>query len=178
MKRSFTLIVAAILGAAVSVPAQLQHNGLAGRHSRGPVSVAQVQPSVKSANRTARMPRNSRSVSASKSFGAARRSQSRVGGVRNAENGRYRTSARYSNSASIRLGFGRRSHSSHGHWVTHRERVLVPGYWAVERHAAEYGWVYDSCGHRQWSVINPAHNHRVWVPSRYENRSCRRWVCY
>lgn len=75
----------------------------------------------------------------------------------------------------VSVGFNRYNPSC-GRWETRCEQVLVPGYWDVEHHPAVYGWVYDSCGHRHWGVTEPAHDHRVWVPARYETRSRRVWV--
>lgn len=74
------------------------------------------------------------------------------------------------------VGYGHNNYNrGHGRWVTRCEQVLVPGYWNIEHHAALYGWVYDSCGNRVWGVIKPCHDHRVWVPARYESRNRQVW---
>ena len=69
----------------------------------------------------------------------------------------------------------RRGHS-HGRWETVCEQVLVPGYWTEERVPATYGWIYSSCGHRHWGLIDRGGCRRVWVPERYETRHRRVWV--
>ena len=90
-----------------------------------------------------------------------------------------RNVGRILNSTPVRFGLGvsHRGHN-HGHYVTRCEQVLVPGYWALQYHAAAYGWVYDSCGHRSWGVLEAAHHDRVWFPARYETQSRQVWVRY
>lgn len=63
-----------------------------------------------------------------------------------------------------------------GHWETVHEQVLVPGYWHDEHVPATYGWIYDSCGHRHWGLIDAGGCRRVWVPARYETRCRQVWV--
>ncbi|MFT7536548.1 MAG: hypothetical protein ACI85K_002502 [Hyphomicrobiaceae bacterium] len=92
-----------------------------------------------------------------------------------------RNVGRIFNSTSVRVGLGggHRGYShGHGRYVTRCEQVLVPGYFDLQYHAASHGWVYDSCGHRNWGVIEPAHHDRVWVPARYETQSRQVWVRY
>lgn len=89
-----------------------------------------------------------------------------------------RNVGRILNSTPVRVGLGGGHRHGHGHWVTRCEQVLVPGYWDQQFHAATYGWVYDSCGHRSWGVLEAAHYDRVWIPARYETQNRRVWVHY
>lgn len=206
MKRFPILLVVALLGAAVSAPAQRANNS---RQNRGTVATSQQSQrgqvvnraapsrSVRSAN-SARRGNSARASSSSRGSAASRsvRQVSRTTPVRSTRssqvgyvgsNGRGNRSSigriarnlgRIARSipvpAPVGIHFGR-GHD-HGHYVTRCEQVLVPGYWDVEYHPAVYGWVYDSCGHRVWGVTEPAHDHRVWVPARYETRSRQVWV--
>ena len=178
MKQFPLLIVAALLGAAVSVPAQLQSNGLHGRLNRGVTTAQKSSPRAPIASRSARVSRSAQSQSVVRKVQTVRSTQRRGYAFHNGALGRYRASGQVVRSTKARSGSGRLYSTSHGHWVTRYERVFVPGYWDVERHPAQYGWVYGFCGIRQWGVTKPAHNHRIWVPGRYENQACRRWVCY
>ncbi|MBL8753228.1 MAG: hypothetical protein JNK15_08000 [Planctomycetes bacterium] len=63
-----------------------------------------------------------------------------------------------------------------GHWETVHEQVLVPGYWKDEHVPATYGWIYSSCGHRHWGLIDRGGCRRVWVPDRWETRCRQVWV--
>jgi hypothetical protein len=63
-----------------------------------------------------------------------------------------------------------------GHWETICEQVLVPGCWREEHVPPTYGWVYGSCGHRHWDVIDRGGCRRIWVPAHYETCSRRIWV--
>jgi hypothetical protein len=63
-----------------------------------------------------------------------------------------------------------------GHWETVHEQVLVPGYWHDEHVPATYGWIYSSCGHRQWGLIDAGGCRRVWVPARWETQCRQVWV--
>src|SRR5262245_13813411 len=67
-------------------------------------------------------------------------------------------------------------HRSFGHWETITEPVHIPGFWTEECVPARYGWVYDHCGRRVWSIVEPAGCRRVWVPARCETRTRRVWV--
>ena len=81
----------------------------------------------------------------------------------------------------VRVGVGvghRGHHRGHGRYVTRCEQVLVPGFWDLQYRAAVYGWVYDSCGHRSWGVVQAAYHERVWIPARYETQSRQVWVRY
>ena len=196
MKRSPLLLVAALIGVVVSASAQRASQR---RQSRGSVTISQQSQRGSPANRVATS-RSQRSVNSARRSAPARVSSStrrarssQVGYIgHNGATNRPRAAGRAARSISVgaRVGLGigiglgidpgRRYYRNHsyGHWVTRPERVLVPGYWSVERHAAVYGWVYDPCGHRVWGVLEPAHNHRVWVPARYETRSRQVWVCH
>ena len=63
-----------------------------------------------------------------------------------------------------------------GHWETICEQVWVPGCFREEHHPAVWGWVTDPCGHRRWTIVQPEHCHRVWVPGHLESRERRVWV--
>jgi hypothetical protein len=63
-----------------------------------------------------------------------------------------------------------------GHWKTVHEKVRVPGYWRDEHVPATYGWVIDSCGHRNWGIVDHGGCRRVWVPACWETRSRQVWV--
>jgi hypothetical protein len=63
-----------------------------------------------------------------------------------------------------------------GHWETVHEQVLVPGYWKDEHVPATYGWIYSSCGHRHWGMIDRGGCRRIWVPDRWETRCRQVWV--
>lgn len=73
-------------------------------------------------------------------------------------------------------GFEDRSRSHGGHWETVCEQVLVPGYWTEQHVPPSYGWIYSSCGHRQWGLIDRGGCRRIWVPARYETRHRQVWV--
>jgi len=196
MKRFSLLLVAALFGLAVSAPAQRASQS---RYNRGTATISQQSQRGPAANRTAtsRSARSANSVrrtTRARATSSPRRARSsQVGYVgHNGQSVRARNAGRVARSTpvSARVGFGFgvslgigngrycQNNGSYGRWVTRCEQVLVPGYWDVERHAAVYGWVYDSCGHRVWGVTRPAHDHRVWVPARYETRSRRLWVCH
>jgi hypothetical protein len=139
-------------------------------------------------SRSGQRSQSARSVSRGQT---ARTSQSRVTSIRPSRSAQVghvshngvarviRNVGRILNSTPVRfrLGGGHRGHN-HGHYVTRCEQVLVPGYWGLQYHAATYGWVYDSCGHRSWGVLEAAHHDRVWIPARYETQSRQVWVCY
>ncbi|MCK5945006.1 MAG: hypothetical protein KAI24_23665 [Planctomycetes bacterium] len=147
MKR-FPLLLAALIGVAVSVPAQNRRHG---RHPQGQVVTAQPAargPVSQQAFRRGQPIQNSRPT---------RRGQVIDRGSRG------------------NRGFGRRGH---GHWETRCERVLVPGYWDRQHVPAVYGWIYSGCGHRHWGIIKPACFESVWIPARWETRSRRVWVCH
>ena len=128
MKRFPLLLVVALLGAAVSMPAQSRRSFDSGRHQRGPVAVAGTHH-------------------------------------HNAGRREHRPASRPQLRQRVR-------------WETRHQRVLVPGYWDERCAPPTYGWVYDSCGHRNWRVIAPGGCHRVWVPPRWENRPYRCEVRY
>lgn len=204
MKRFPLLLVAALIGVAVSAPAQRSSNS---RQSRGAVATSQQSQRGQIVNRAAPS-RSARSTNSARSATSRRRASSsrstrpvarttpvrsarssQIGYVgRNGQGNRSRTVARVARNVArvarsipvpTRVGFGHNNHSynrGHGHWITRCEQVLVAGYWDVDYHAAVYGWVYDSCGYRVWGVSEPAYNHRVWVPARYETRTRQVWV--
>lgn len=204
MKRFPLLLVAALIGAAVSAPAQRTSNS---RQTRGAVATSQQSQRGQIVNRAAPS-RSARSTNSARSATSRRRASSsrstrpvakttpvrsarssQIGYVgRTGQANRSRTVARVARNVArvarsipvpTRVGFGHNNHSynrGHGHWIARCEQVLVPGYWDVDYHAAVYGWVYDSCGYRVWGVSEPAHNHRIWVPARYETRSRQVWV--
>ncbi len=200
MKRFPLLLVAALIGVAVSAPAQRTSNS---RQSRGAVATSQQSQRGQIVNRAApsRSARSTNSARSATSRGRASSSRStrpvarttpvrsarssQIGYVgHNGQGTRSRTVARFARNVArvarsipvpIHVGFGHNNHSynrGHGHWITRCEQVLVPGYWDVDYHAAVYG----SCGYRVWGVSEPAYNHRVWVPARYETRTRQVWV--
>lgn len=148
MKR-FPLLLAALLGVVVSVPAQ---NRRSGRHPGQVVSV-QTKARGSIANQAFRQGRPVSGTRAARRVGIDRRG--------------------YRNGSRDGRGFGRRSY---GRWVTRCERVLVPGYWDRQHVPAVHGWLYDSCGRRYWGIVQQACFQRVWVPARYETRNRRVWV--
>jgi len=148
MKR-FPLLLAALLGVVVSVPAQNRRAG------RQPGRVVTVQPA-------ARGPVHNQAFRQGHPVSVTRSARRGVVDRRAYRNG-YRDGR----------GYGRRSY---GHWETRCERVLVPGYWDRQHVPAVYGWLYDGCGRRYWGIVKPACVERVWVPARYETRSRRVWV--
>lgn len=187
MKRLPLLVVAALLGLAVSMSAQ---NRQGAGQSRASTSVRQQSHRGQAAlpARSVRTSQNVRRVSRGQ---ATRISQSRVSSIRPSRSAKVghvshnrvkhvaRTVGRALNSAPLRIGFGGAYFGYNcGRYVTRCERVLVPGYWGMQYHAATYGWVYDSCGHRSWGVVEPAHHDRVWFPARYETQSRQVWVRY
>jgi len=119
--------VVALLGAAVSAPAQVSIQGRIGRHVQGSVSIGRADHHGRHAHREPirRLPVRS---------------------------------------------------PVHGHWQTVCEQVLVPGCWREEHVPPTYGWVYDSCGHRYWDIVDHGGCRRVWVPPRYEHQNRRIWV--
>jgi len=176
MKRFPLLLVAALLGAAVSVPAQFQNNGRSGRESRGAVVVPQQSPRGQASQRATRPSRNIQNprtalpVASRSAHVSDNRQVGRVGHVR--------TVSVVVRPVPVLVGFDSGRRHSHGHWQTRCEQVLVPGYWDIQYHAAVFGWVLDSCGHRSWGVLEPAHDHRIWVPACYETQTRQVWVCY
>ena len=148
MKR-FPLLLAALLGVVVSVPAQSR----SGRLHKG--QVVSVQPAARGPIQKQAF-RRGQPVSVT-------RSARRVGVDRRA----------YRNGFRDGRGIGCRSY---GRWETRCERVLVPGYWDRQHVPAVYGWLYDSCGRRYWGIVQQACFEQVWVPARYETRSRRVWV--
>ncbi len=146
MMRIPLLSVAALLIAAVSAPAQVSVEAKLGRHLRGSVVLG--------------------------------------GGARHHDHGGadHRHDPR---------GRGHHDHHDHhdhggrvrrapapvrGHWRTVEDRVLVPGHWHEEHVPPTYGWIHDSCGHRQWGVVDRGGCRRVWVPARWETRCRQVWV--
>lgn len=191
MKRFPLLVVAALFGLAVSAPAQNRNGSGQNRASASVRQQSQRGQAALPATRTSQNARivqrtqNARSVSRGQT---ARTSQRRVTSIRPSRSAHVshngvarviRKVGRIHNSTPVRfgLGGGHRGHS-HGHYVTRCEQVLVPGYWGLQYHAATYGWVYDSCGHRSWGVLQAAHHDRVWFPARYETQSRQVWVRY
>jgi hypothetical protein len=67
-------------------------------------------------------------------------------------------------------------HATRGHWETISERVWIPPSCQDVCVPATYGWTYDSCGHRVWGVVRPAHTRHVEVPGHFENRTRRVFV--
>ena len=65
-----------------------------------------------------------------------------------------------------------------GRWVTRTQQVLVPGHWDRRYVPATHGWVLDVCGLRIWGVLSPAGYQDVWVPARYETQRRRVWQRY
>jgi hypothetical protein len=143
------ICVAALLAAAVSVPAQVSVQGnlgrLLGRNDRSRPEVVQRAP-VQHQNR---------------------------GGHSDPNHG---NRARGGHNHGGHNGHHHHVPVQKGHWQTVSEQFLVPGYWHDEHVPATYGWVYDNCGHRHWGVVNAAGCRRVWVPARWETRSRRVWV--
>ena len=151
MKR-FPLLLAALLGVVVSVPAQVQKHR-SGRHNRGHVVVA--QPATRGPIQANRPFRQGQPVAPVAQRGG------RHGHVVTGNHG----------GGPILRGLG-----GHGHYETRCEQVLVPGYWETRCVPAVYGWIYSGCGHRSWGVIKPACHEQVWVPARYETQTRRVWV--
>ncbi|HEB54006.1 MAG TPA: hypothetical protein ENI87_12195 [bacterium] len=145
MKRFPMLIVAALLGAVVSLPAQSRERHRSSRQHRGSVVAAE-----RSSRATFQRPR-------------ARATR----GIRRSHGVPHGPGSSWSRRATPHV---------RGHYGTRYERVLVPGYWTTEHVPARYGWVYDRCGQRYWGVIEPAYDHRTWVPARWETRTHRGWV--
>ena len=151
--KHLTILLAALMGAVVSTPAQ----SLRSSHGREPAAVT-VRPASGASHR--RGPSTSRyqparRVSVSRAAPSRTRSVSgRVSEVRSA----------------ARVGFGR--------WVTRCEQVLVPGYWDRHYVPAVHGWVLNVCGVRVWGVVSPAGYRDVWVPARYDTQRRRVWVRY
>lgn len=176
MKRFPLMLVAALLGVAVSVPAQFNDHGRSGRQSRNGAAVSQQRSAV--------VPRPVRSTNGAVGRQVQPVQSYRTGQVgrvtHNGNAGRGPSAGRVVLPIPIPVAVGRSgSHRhNHGHWENRCEQVLVPGYWDVQCHPATYGWVLDFCGHRVWGVVEPAHNHRVWVPARYETQTRRVWVSY
>lgn len=194
MKRFPMLFVAALLGVVVSVPAQFQNSGRSSKARRGAPVATQQSPRGQASNRSTRSVGSTRSVRA---IGSARSNRANrpvqsSRAVRNHPSRSLRGSRSVrpvvsngrrvgrSVGAAVGRAIGRavvgRHGRSHGHWTTRCERVLIPGYWDIQHQPAAFGWVYDSCGRRQWGVIEPACDQRVWIPARYENQSRRVWV--
>ncbi|MFN3243935.1 MAG: hypothetical protein ACE37K_20685 [Planctomycetota bacterium] len=167
MKR-FPLLLAALLGVVVSVPAQ---NRRSGRHHQG--QVVTVQPAARGPVQNQAF-RQGQPVSGSRS---ARRGGVDRRATRNVNRGAIR-SGRHDGRGVSRRSYGRHDvhRRSFGRWETRCERVLVPGYWDRQHVPAVFGWIYDSCGRRHWGIVTPACYQRVWVPARYETRSRRVWV--
>jgi hypothetical protein len=179
MKRFPLLVVAALFGLAVSVPAQMQSHGRSGQKARGAVASSQHSARGQVA------PRSNRSVRSGQSVGRAASvrpvTSNRAPVLRNAPRSQVVVVPQARRSvvpAIVRAAFGGIPHHARGRWENRCEQVLVPGYWDVQCHPATFGWVYDACGHRSWGVIEPAHEHRVWVPARYETQTRRVWVRY
>jgi hypothetical protein len=202
MKRFPLLVVAAFLSVAVSVPAQFS-DSFSGQSNRSTVSAGSQSergPATRHSGRGGRVSQSARSSSRARVVGAvpvrrvpASASRARVSGgsqlSRVSRYGEVTQSRRRGHSAvrSVARSLGRvvvgvPSQNcqiiDRGRWELRCERVLVPGYWDVQCHLARYGWVYDLCGQRSWGVVEPAYQQRIWVPTRYENRSRRVWVRY
>lgn len=131
MMRFPLFCVAALLGVAVSAPAQISIEGRIGRHVTARVVVDQ----------------------------------------RDHDHGASRRGSRRHEAPVCRIPAPPR-----GHWDTVQEQYLVPGYWNEVHVPPTYGWVFDSCGHRYWGVVDAGGCRRVWVPARWETRSRRVWV--
>jgi hypothetical protein len=129
MKRLPFFCVVALLGAAVSAPAQFSIEASIGRNVRGSVAVGQHDGHR---HVVAREP--------------VRRTQ---------------------HSAPVVI---------HGHWKTVCEEVFVPGCWREEHVPPTYGWVYGSCGHAHWGIVDAGGCRKIWVPGHYETRTRSVWV--
>lgn len=156
MKR-LPLMLAALIGVAVSAPAQRARAPQI--RERSAVHVRPVSSSAARASQATARYRTARSVTSSRS---ALRSSRRVVADRLEARLRGRPS-----------GF-----SGCGRWVTQSQRVLVPGYWDRRYVPAAQGWVLDACGLRILSALTPATYQDVWVPARYEIQRRRVWVRY
>ncbi|MFK7739988.1 MAG: hypothetical protein AB8H80_06655 [Planctomycetota bacterium] len=184
MKRFHVLFVAALFGAAFSLPAQFRDRGNARTAPRGKVVAAQQNVRGASSQRAVRS-------------GQIVRDNRRVGSVRGTPARQGRRPARQVRSGSsferrsVRQGQSHRSRvvgrsvgrtvgrtlgRTVGRWVTRCERVLVPGFWDQQHVPAVRGWVYDRCGRRSWGIVQAACFERVWIPARWENRERRVWV--
>ena len=158
MKRFPLIFVAALLGAAVSMPAQFAKQGRALRDRTGVAVKHQLnQGDVRHKNVRSRRTQRGHSRRAPAPVRQVSRTVRRVG--------------RAIERSTHRVGRGGR-----GYWETRHERVLVPGYWDRQFVPARYGWVYDSCGRRSWGIVCDAHYDRVWIPARWESRPRRVWV--
>ena len=202
MKRFPLLVGAALSVVAVSVPAQFQES-FSGQSNRSTVSArSQLQQGqgTRHSTRGVRVSQPARSASRVRVAGAnpVRRGQTSASRVRVSASPQVARVSRssqvtqprrrgHSAIRSIARGFGRVvvgvqsqncQYIDRGRWELRCERVLIPGYWDVQCHLARYGWVYDLCGQRSWGVVEPAHQERIWVPTRYENQSRRVWVRY
>ena len=156
MKR-LPMMLAALLGVAVSAPAQRTRAPQARKHA-----AAQVRPVSGSAYRagqaTARY-RPARGVAASRS------------GLRSAR-------GVVAGSLDVRLRGSSSGVAGCGRWVTRTQQVLVPGHWGRRYVPATHGWVLDVGGLRLWGILTPAGYQDVWVPARYETQRRRVWLRY
>lgn len=148
MKNFPLLTVVALLGAAVSAPAQIKVEGQIGRAVRGSVVLGQRQPA---GHETFRGPRDER-------------------GQRSPRGGEVRHEDR------DRRPVRHLPPQPRGYWKTVCEEYLVPGYFTEEHVPPTFGWVYDHCGHRVWGVVDPGGCRQVWVPARWETRTRQVWV--
>ena len=153
MKHSPALL-AALLGAVVSVPAQTARY-VAQRSVTARAASCQAHGQAQSATGRSSVRRASAQRPASVRLGATRGGSRDVLRVQRAR---------------VPVGFGR--------WVTRFEEVLLPGHWDLRYVPAVYGWVRDGCGGRRWGVVAPAGHRHVWVPARYESQRCRVWARY
>lgn len=164
MSRFPFLFVAALLGAAVSIPAQALKE----------VRKAARTPSVVASSRVPQQ------ANAERRRESPRREQ--LEGRRSNDH-RHSLRDRHSHvhlplpiPVPIRVHLNDRRDHSHGHWDTIYEDVLVPGYWHEEHVPPTYGWIYERCGARHWGIVDAGGCRRVWIEARCERRARRVWV--
>jgi hypothetical protein len=63
-----------------------------------------------------------------------------------------------------------------GEWREITERVWVEGTCRQVCHPAVWGWGYDHCGRRVWSIVRPEWTETVHGPGHYEYRTRRVFV--
>lgn len=163
---------AALLGFAVSAPAQLAIEGKSGRQARSGVRVVDQQPRATPQPRVTPQSRQHQEPRA--------QHQPRV---HTEPRGHYQPSGHRPYVEPARFFPAPRfvplpcpAPAPRGHWETVCEEVLVPGYWHEEHVPPTYGWVRGHCGRLEWGMIDPGGCRQVWVPARYEHRSRQVWV--
>ena len=179
MKRLPIFLVAAMLTAAVSAPAQNNRGRRSARegvaHTRAYQQHTQRGPSV----------RGERAGPRGRTVQRVQENTGRVGGHRGRDvRPTHGTTVRGSGHRGPAVRYPTRSYGytrhyqPRGYWKTVAEQVLVEaGHWHDEYVPPRYGWVYDHFGRRSWGIIEPGGYRRVWCPARYETRYRRVWVC-